>query len=427
MPGQPLDSRAEIHPLHEITDIYLGKQTPSFRRHVSKKVDEALCFSMKDINGKMLNLECPSATSRDAWVIGIIGITRANLQDVILHRVPLFVNTPLHVERPPPIKMQIAVRVRNIPNLPPKRFHRKKALVRVFEKDLTTGKYHYLDQTEQARLPGRSPGFDKILNVDYCPGEEQIICFSLSYHPSSTKLEYKYRIGYAEVRLAQLVQAPGIDYDYRLKNAQKKSYSQLLDKATTVISVRGIRKPDEEAVQKYLQSAERMELARSDRSSVSSTSTTYSQLYRRDSKTVTFSDVNQTKVMSDHDETSPPESPLSKASSLTNSALNNTFFDLNAASMSPGSNTSTAAFSGYAQSPTGAAIVPPYNTVSSYTPPAGAQEPHQTTLNGLGASNDVSAPQDASGELHLPDHVKQLERMMAYGRSLTFYFSDKVE
>lgn len=233
-----------------ITDIYLGKQTLAFRRHISKKAPESRCMSFAT-SSETIDLEAKSTDVRDAWVIGVYGMLRSIGCKPILHRVPLFVNKPISVFRKDqhPIKLQLSIKCKDLPKMG-KLFKKRHPLVRCFEKDASTGKYHYICQTEQAKTRKHNPIFDMRLDVNFYPGEHQTLVFAVSFHESSNKLKFKYRLGYVEVALNELMENVSTDFQYRLTNPQKKSFNGLLKLSRSRLVVRCNRRHDMDQVVK---------------------------------------------------------------------------------------------------------------------------------------------------------------------------------
>lgn len=258
--GHALDRTAYQLPLAEVTHIYLGKQTQAFRRKICKKIREHLCFSIATCKGTY-DFEARGTSLRDGWVIGIMGMLRSKGQRVALHRVPAFINIPIcgPGERGSPLRVELMVKCRAIPKVR-MMGHNRKPLVQLFEHDSTTGKYHFVDQTEQASNGGiissvldscSNPIFVKKLIFDYCPGLNQTLCFTVSYSSNVEKLKYSRRLGHCEFRADELVNYPGKEFEFALRNPQKKTFNRLLMQSQAIVVASCVYKPDQAAIDRY--------------------------------------------------------------------------------------------------------------------------------------------------------------------------------
>jgi hypothetical protein len=250
--GKRLDDTAKCVPLSEVCDIYLGKQTPSFRRHVAKPAPVERCFTIA-LPYETLDFEARSADDREVWIVGLMGVMKMQNHDVKLHRVPLFVPRGLEYVpgRGQPVRYDFSLSCRSLPKAN-KLFKNRYPLVRLFEKDPQRGKYHFLAQTEVARKGKRfDPRFDTKLSIDYYAAEEQMVAFVVSFHSSAEKLKFKYRLGWAEILLSDLVKSEGAERSLQLENPQKKSYNRKLAKIRALVHVRSHRSSQVSNIYQY--------------------------------------------------------------------------------------------------------------------------------------------------------------------------------
>jgi hypothetical protein len=69
-PGKQVADPKRRLPLHEVTDIFLGKQTPVFQHEVAASAVEDRCFSIMGAK-YALHLECETSEQLTTWLYGL--------------------------------------------------------------------------------------------------------------------------------------------------------------------------------------------------------------------------------------------------------------------------------------------------------------------------------------------------------------------
>jgi hypothetical protein len=257
--------RASPLSLFSITDISLGKQTRAFRRHVCKKLPTDQCFSIMT-SQETFDFQAPSADTVANCVVAILSFLKTRSSFPRLHKPAEFLDSPFPRDESlgPGRRVHIAISGKGLPKI---RYIKKplvarRPIVRLYEKNMESGNYHLITQTPPADLPKRpgfwdglfasanrkgnhsqdhdhisDPTFGPPLALTYYEGTLQIFGLSVDYHAG---MIYKYRLGYCEMKLSDVVQRLDQVIEFRLINPQKKSFNLKLTNSQAAVVVKCI-------------------------------------------------------------------------------------------------------------------------------------------------------------------------------------------